>query len=247
GIERAKNNLVLLLNNDAYFLTADTLKTSIRLLSSTVKIVGHKILNLDGTVNHFGIFADGLIGKTGHLGRYFSAEDSRLRTPIETLAVTGACLLLERMDIRFDPRYWFENEDVDFCFEYMKRGYAIVCNSDCEVVHEESSTRATAAKIETEWTRKQQAGHDYFFKKWRWFMIRRSGWLWRQWELLHIHDQNFFRSSYSDWVAGIVTFCALMLYPGPMILLYLGWGAVCFFAAKAVVVAELRKIIKTDG
>ncbi len=114
GIDSASNNYILLMNNDAFFKDANTLTSSLHLLNKTTKIVGHKILNLDETVNHFGMYADGITGKKGHLARYFSSNTAELQTPLSVLSVTGACIVMERTSIRFDPSYWFENEDVDF-------------------------------------------------------------------------------------------------------------------------------------
>jgi hypothetical protein len=40
-------------------------------------------------------------------------------------AVSGACMLVRRTDLRFDERYWDRLEDVDFCFQHRQRGFRV--------------------------------------------------------------------------------------------------------------------------
>jgi GT2 family glycosyltransferase len=44
----------------------------------------------------------------------------------EVEAVSGACMLVRRTEVRFDERYWFRLEDVDFCFQYRQHGYRVM-------------------------------------------------------------------------------------------------------------------------
>lgn len=236
GIDHAKNNVVLLMNNDAYFQHPNTLRTSVALISDKVKLVGHKILNEDKTVNHFGMYADGLTGKKGHLGRYFDADDPRLVTPIPVIAVTGACMLLEKTELRFSLKYWFENEDVDFCFEHFRAGYQIVCNPDAVIIHEESSTRGVVQKVNTEFARKQRLGGIFFKKKWRWFMLRNTtSWFWKQWGLLPHNEQVFFKNTYVDMGVGSLTVCLVIGVFGIKFLLKVAATALFFVGIKGLV------------
>jgi len=244
GIEQAKNATILLMNKGAFFKDPDTLKTSIKLLSPSVKLVGHKILNDDGTVNHFGFFADGLTGKKGHLARFFSPKDPRIQETVSVIAVTAAVLLLDRTDIRFDEAYWFENEDVDFCFQHIQRGWEIMCNPDCVAIHQESSARGVAQKTDSEWARKQDVGSWYFKKKWRGFMIRHTPQFWPKWGLLSHDDQQFFKNTYGNVIAGIVTAGVLLIYPGPVLFFYLLIGVVTFFAVKKLAMRLLLQLLK---
>ena len=199
GLDHASNDLVLLMNNDAYLLTENTLRTSIQCLSETVKIVGHKILNSDMTVNHFGVFW-GTQFNGAHMASGFAKDHPAIQVPVPMAAVTAACVLVVRTDIRFDPVYWFEHEDVDFCFQHRRRGYELICNPECEVVHDESSTRGVIQKVNMEWVQKQQIGTQVFVSRWRWTIVRQWLRLPRFWHLFG----DYLRSHYSDVMGDIV-------------------------------------------
>ena len=50
-------------------------------------------------------------------------------------AVSDACMLLRRTDLRFDERYWFQLEDVDLCLQYRQRGYRILSLATVTAAH----------------------------------------------------------------------------------------------------------------
>jgi GT2 family glycosyltransferase len=191
GIEHAKHDTILLMNNDAAIMYPNTLYTSLTFLVEDVAIVGHKIMNPDQSCNHLGIFFDGITKYTDHLGRDCAVSDY-LQNPV--LAVTAACMLLKKSQIRFDRYYWFEYEDMDFCLQHIRLGKKIVCNTEMPVIHEESTTRAEPQATNKIWQEKQRVGRSYFYKKWRWFLILRTWKVFTQWDLLpdaykaHLHQ-----------------------------------------------------------
>lgn len=204
GLDHATNDLVLLMNNDAYFLYKDTLKSSIDLISTTTKLVGHKILNEDRSVNHFGIFWDSQLNG-GHLASGFNHTDPRIETPRQFAAVTAACVLVSRTDIRFDPAYWFDLEDVDFCLQHRRRGYSVICNSYCDIVHEESSTRGVVQRIDPEWVRKQIVGRELFVSRWRWMIVRQWVQLPAVWPLFGRHLKPHYTQVVADIIGVFLT------------------------------------------
>lgn len=246
GINHAKNELILLMNNDAVILHADSLRTSIKLLTEDVFVVGHKILNPDGSCNHLGIFFDAITKYTDHLGRNCTSYDY---SPKSLLAVTAACVLLRRSEIRFDTQYWFEYEDMDFCLQHIAIGKKIVCNPDMPVVHEESSTRAEPQATNKMWQEKQRIGRAYFYKKWRWFLMLRTCNVFSQWPLLPDNYKAHLRQTIGD-VVGAMACVGVLLTVGWNVV-GLRWEVVLFqvlalglvfIGVKALCVFFLKKL-----
>jgi GT2 family glycosyltransferase len=209
GLDHAKNNFVLLMNNDARFIAPDSLQSSVSILDNTpsIGLVGHKIYNLDGSLNHFGVDFNSL-GDLDHFGRGDNGKNPEYSTIIECAAVTAACVLVRKTHLRFDTHYWFEFEDVDFCFQYLKADYRIVCNPACEVSHEESSSRGEIQKVNYEWIGKQSVGHRYFKKKWKSFypVIRKKTLIF---SLLKVKKFRFFRQHPTDLI--FIMLCTALL------------------------------------
>lgn len=172
GIELAAHDRILLLNNDAYFLKPNSLRTSLVLLTPETPIIGHLILNADGTVGHFGATQLPGIGFCCHIGRNCNISDIVNRGVTSFSVVTGAAMLIYRTDIRFDSAYWFEFEDFDFCYQHMKRGWKILSNPHCVIVHPESTTRGPIQAVNSWWKRAQEAGYHVFRKRWKWMGVR---------------------------------------------------------------------------
>lgn len=246
GIDHATHDLILLMNNDAMILEGNSLKSSISLITDDVYIVGHKIINPDGTYNHMGIFFDGITKYTDHLGRGCTGI-SYVQRPV--FAVTAACMLLKKSQIRFDTHYWFEYEDMDFCLQHIRSGKKIVCNAAMTVLHEESSTRAEPQATNKVWQEKQRVGQAYFYKKWRWFLMLRTWRVLTQWPLLPDAYKAHLRQTIGD-VVGSVT-CVGILVALEWRVSDLGWAVVVlqilslgivFIVSKVLVVFFLKKL-----
>lgn len=168
GLDQAKHPYLLLMNNDAIILQKEVLQTSIDFLEKNQKIgiIGHKIINLDGTLNHFGMYFRFQPFWAHHFGRDDSQKSYLYKRPMTCIAATGACMLVRKTDIRFDTAYWFEHEDVDFCLQYRQAGLNTLCNPYFEVLHDESSSRREIQNVNVQWIGKQQLGTKHFFKKW---------------------------------------------------------------------------------
>lgn len=168
GLDQAKYPYVLLMNNDAIILQKEVLQTSVDFLekNSEIGIVGHKIINLDGTLNHFGMYFSFQPFWAHHFGRNDSPKRYLYQRPMTCVAATGACVLVRKTAIRFDTHYWFEHEDVDFCLQYRKAGWGTLCNPYFDVLHDESSSRGEIQNVNVQWIGKQQLGTKHFLKKW---------------------------------------------------------------------------------
>lgn len=249
GIDHATHDLVLLMNNDAMITEKNSLKSSIALITDDVYIVGHKIINPDGTCNHHGVFVDGLWRHIDHLGRGFGNDDVRLNRTMSLFAVTAACVLVRKSSLRFDSVYWFEFEDVDFCLQHIRSGKKVVCNAAMTVLHEESSTRAEPQATNKVWQEKQRVGQAYFHKKWRWFLMLRTWKVLTQWPLLPDAYKAHLRQTIGDVVG--VTACVGVLLTGVWSVVGLRWEVVLFqvlalgfvfIGVKALCVFFLKKL-----
>lgn len=168
AIERAKNPYILLVSNDAILKTPNSLGNARQLLENNdaISIVGFKIIQDDGRLNHFGVFQLFFDFGYDHYGRGASPDNARFNRLRKALGATAACMLIKRSELRFDPAYWFMLEDVDFCLQHLKQGKEIWIDPTCTVYHTEKGERGKKEKL-TSWDQKQEKGIAYFKKKWK--------------------------------------------------------------------------------
>ena len=149
GIRASRGEIIALLNNDVESDDPDWLTPLAALaVNPRVGVVGVKLLNEDGTVQHAGITL-GIRALTGHAGRGRAADDpgphSLLTTTRSVSAVTGACMLTRRNVFDeiggFDENFVVECNDVDYCLRAGAAGYAVVYAATPALVHREGSTR----------------------------------------------------------------------------------------------------------
>ncbi|WP_457797050.1 glycosyltransferase family 2 protein [Methylocystis sp. S23] len=149
GARATRGEVIALLNNDVETGDPDWLAPLVALaIDPRVGVVGVKLLNEDGTVQHAGI-ALGIRGLTAHAGAGRAADDpgphAMLTTTRRVSAVTGACLLTRR-DVYeklggFDENFVVEFNDVDYCLRAGASGYAVVSAATPALLHKEGSTR----------------------------------------------------------------------------------------------------------
>ena len=167
GLDTAKNETVLLLNNDAFFLKENSLHAALTCLEpKEVGLVGFKILNPNGTINHFGVVFSPHTREGQHFLRGRNKNIKNSMKPTQFYAVTAACVLVKKSDIRFSNDYWFEWEDIDFCLQHIKKGKKIICDVSCLVEHDEGSSRSKKQIPGSTWCQKQRYGTQQFKKKW---------------------------------------------------------------------------------
>lgn len=131
GLRAAKTELLVLLNQDCLvqpgWLTAlcQAVQTD-----PSLGIVGGKIVNSDGSLNHAGAFLERPLA----YGRHHTTENQ----PIDY--VTGAMFGITRraweavgeFDEGFYPAYF---EEVDYCYRARQAGFAIGCATEATAVH----------------------------------------------------------------------------------------------------------------
>lgn len=149
GVEHAKGEYLLLLNNDTEIINSNCIKELLVYCTrSEVAAVGAKLYYDDGTIQHAGVII-GLGGVAGHA--FVGAPNDtpgyfcRAIVPQYMSAVTAACMMVKRSVYEeiggLDEGYAVAFNDVDFCMKIHKAGYKIVYNPRAELFHYESKSR----------------------------------------------------------------------------------------------------------
>jgi len=154
GVDNAKGDYVLLLNNDTEIITPDWIEQMLQYAQrKDVGAVGCKLLYPNNTIQHAGVimgFGTTIknLGVAGHLFKYWndSANDFFKVTSIERIrnlcAVTAACLLISKKKYKevngLDTAFRIAFNDVDFCLKLFKEGYVNIYNNNAVLYHHES-------------------------------------------------------------------------------------------------------------
>ncbi|BDE07673.1 hypothetical protein WPS_29490 [Vulcanimicrobium alpinum] len=140
---------VVLLNNDTEVASSEWLEAMLgQARRSAIGAVGALLMYDDGTVQHGGVVL-GILGLAGHAHRFLPATSAgyhgALQFDTNYLAVTGACLMVERR------KYWevggldetlaVSYNDVDFCLKLHRVGYRNVFVPRARLYHYESKSR----------------------------------------------------------------------------------------------------------
>jgi 2-polyprenyl-3-methyl-5-hydroxy-6-metoxy-1,4-benzoquinol methylase/GT2 family glycosyltransferase/ADP-heptose:LPS heptosyltransferase len=139
----ATGEFVVLLNNDTV-ATEGFLKALIEPLSDRrVGIVGAKLLNRDGTIQHAGIeFNEDGYGYHAYRNERSDIPEANIASVVP--GVTFACVAM-RHDVydRFllSEDFCEEAQDTDFCFRLTEAGFLVVYEPKAELFHFEGSSR----------------------------------------------------------------------------------------------------------
>ena len=148
GAKNASGDYYLFLNNDTEVITPDWLERLLGpMMRDDVACTGAKLLYPDETIQHAGV----IIPKSppGHVGLHFPRNDlfcyGLLQHPRELSAVTGACMLVKKVDFEavdgFDEELAVAYNDVDLCLRLREAGKRIVIEPRAELFHYESASR----------------------------------------------------------------------------------------------------------
>jgi GT2 family glycosyltransferase len=172
GIRASHGTNVLLLNSDTIVPpgTIDRLLTTLD-RHPDVAVVGPRLVDAAGNAElSFGRMI-GPINELRQKRRAASDIDRLTRRPSYPDWVSGACLLVRRMDAEavglLDERYFMYTEDVDFCAAIRARGRRVLFAPDIEIVHLRGrSVAAAPAATHVAYRRSQIAFYEKHHPHW---------------------------------------------------------------------------------
>lgn len=159
GVNWAKGDYLLFLNNDTEFISTTCLEELVGYCKrDDVGVVGARLYYPDDTIQHAGVIV-GFGGIAGHafigLPRGANGYFSRIICAQDMSAVTGACMMVKRKVFEqvggFDEKLQVALNDIDLCMKIRSAGYLIVYNPYAELYHYESKSRGledTGEKVE---------------------------------------------------------------------------------------------------
>ena len=174
GVQYAKGEYLLLLNNDTEVITPDWMEELLMYaMRKDVGVVGAKLYYPDKTIQHAGIViglgAHRTAGHThyripeanvGYMGRLCYAQD--------VTAVTGACMMVSKALYEelggLDESFTVALNDVDFCLCVREKGFLNIFTPFAELYHYESKSRGSDKKDERALRYQQES--DRFRVKW---------------------------------------------------------------------------------
>ena len=174
GVQYAKGEYLLLLNNDTEVINPDWMEELLMYaMRKDVGVVGAKLYYPDKTIQHAGIViglgAHSTAGHThyripeanvGYMGRLCYAQD--------VTAVTGACMMVSKALYEelggLDESFTVALNDVDFCLRVREKGLLNIFTPFAELYHYESKSRGSDKKDERALRYQQES--DRFRVKW---------------------------------------------------------------------------------
>jgi len=147
----AQGDILVFLNNDTEVLAPDWLQALLaQAMRPEVGAVGAKLLYPNGTVQHAGVCVD-MKNAPYHVHQFMPSSHPgymhRLRMPQRFLAVTAACMAVQRR--KFLAVGGFDEKglpvtlnDIDLCLKLEQRGWQNIWEPAALLLHKESASRA---------------------------------------------------------------------------------------------------------
>ena len=179
GVQQAKGEYLLFLNNDIEVITPDWIEQMLgNCQRPEVGIVGAKLYYPDNTIQHAGIII-GIGGIAGHaflgLARAKSGYLHKASLQMDYSAVTAACMMMKAEAFRktggFEEKLTVAFNDVDLCLRTVEQGWLVVYDPHVEMYHYESKSRG-AEDSEEKVRRFQQ---EIEFMRTRWIGLLKDG------------------------------------------------------------------------
>jgi GT2 family glycosyltransferase len=165
GIDAAASDNILLMHCDVLLETDPGIGVEFLDEHPDVGIVGAKLFAYEAPPRrllHAGFsVARGRIGPT-QIGRY---QWDRFHEIADVAAVSDACMLLRRTELRFDERFWFRLQDVDLCHQYRQHGYRVAFLPDVQAVHVENGG-VIERSADLTWAARQLASQLLYHERW---------------------------------------------------------------------------------
>jgi GT2 family glycosyltransferase/glycosyltransferase involved in cell wall biosynthesis len=162
------NSDIVLLNNDTEVHQSDWIQRlqETAYSSSDIGIVGCRLVNPDGILQHAGTYMPikALWGQQVGSGE---KDINQYNADRSVEGIVFACAYLKRQVLTdvgsLDEDYFSYFEDTDYCFRAIEKGYRIVCCGSVTIVHHEhASTRVNGVKQKKMFLRAQKV----FRRKW---------------------------------------------------------------------------------
>ena len=179
GVQQAKGEYLLFLNNDIEVITPDWIEQMLgNCQRPEVGIVGAKLYYPDNTIQHAGIII-GIGGIAGHaflgLARAKSGYLHKASLQMDYSAVTAACMMMKAEAFRkaggFEEKLTVAFNDVDLCLRTVEQGWLVVYDPHVEMYHYETKSRG-AEDSEEKLRRFQQ---EIEFMRTRWIRLLKDG------------------------------------------------------------------------
>ena len=150
GVEKARGEHIVLLNNDIQIINSDWLEAMVEHSQRPeIGAVGGKLYFQDDTIQHAGIIV-GISGYAGHSHKHCTGSTSgylnRLNVVQNVSALTGAMLMCSKQIYQsvggFDEKtFGVACNDVDFCLRLIEAGYLNIFTPYARAYHVESASR----------------------------------------------------------------------------------------------------------
>jgi lipopolysaccharide biosynthesis protein/GT2 family glycosyltransferase len=173
GVQEARGNIVVLMNNDVDVISSPWLEEMVsQALRPEIGAVGAKLLYRDGRVQHAGVCL-GVGGIASHFHHLVDRADvgsfGRAALTSAVSAVTGACLAVRKSvyeevggldEVNLAVAY----NDVDLCLKIREKGYRNVWTPYAELYQREFASTGSAAASENGERARKEA--DYLCRTW---------------------------------------------------------------------------------
>ena len=153
GAVASTGEILLFLNDDTEIVQPDWIERMVMFATQpAIGAVGVKLLYGDERIQHAGVWArhDGPGHRYPGYRRDHPGHMGSLHTVQNCMAVTGACLAIERHKFEsvggFSETFPLNFNDVDLCLKLLCRGFRSVVDCGTEVIHLESATRNPSLK-----------------------------------------------------------------------------------------------------
>src|SRR5690606_33772160 len=143
AVRIAETEYVLFINNDVEVIDSNWLKILVHELKTSKDLgaVGPILLYSDYTIQSAGLD----ITNQGDTVKTPVHERKEYGHTRNVDGLTGACMLVRRSVHNaiggFDERFFYGQEDIDYCLKMRELGYKLRLLAHCEVIHHESRTR----------------------------------------------------------------------------------------------------------
>ena len=150
GVEQAKGEYIVLLNNDIEIISTDWIEQMLQNAQRPeIGAVGGKLLYPDGRIQHAGVVA-GMVGAAGHPHKFFPDNHigyhGRLHMAYNVSAITGAMMMMNTAKFKEVGGFDADNlavayNDIDLCLKLLSKGYYNLFTPHAKATHHESISR----------------------------------------------------------------------------------------------------------